>query len=291
MNSVICPLCESTENQYKFLENGYSLLQCNNCELLFIDPYPYRQEDRHLIVQDYTFDDLTISAPKEQYLAEVEFYNEYFEQIANMINGARTLLDVGCGTGRLLELMKKKGVECAGVELNEERALVARSRSRCQIYQVPVEKLHSDKKYDAITLINVLSHIPSLPQLFQSINQLLNENGKVVLVVGEMRCDVEQGDVLGWSIPDHLHFLGMNTIRYISMRFGYNILVHVRKPYSTQLFSKFRFKAPARNLTRTIIKRIIFYTPFAIRFLKHRYDKKSGGRVFTSVVVLEKGII
>jgi SAM-dependent methyltransferase len=252
MSMVICPLCESKDNQKKFVENGYGVLQCRNCELFFIDPYPTNPEARHSKVQEYTFDDIIITGAKDQYAAEVEYYNDSFDSIAKHCWGAKNLLDIGCGTGRLLELLRGSGIIGEGVELNKERATTARSRSGCTIYQVPVEKLHTDKKYDIITMINVLSHIPSLPHFFEAIDRLLSEQGKLVLIAGEMRNDVKQGDIIGWGIPDHMHFLGFTTIQYICKRFGYRILEHERTPYSAAFFSQARFRAPSRNRVKTI---------------------------------------
>lgn len=288
MGMIICPLCESKDNQKRFVENGYSVLRCIHCGLFFIEPYPISPEVRHTVVQDYTFDDITIAGTKEQYAAEVEYYRESFDSIAKHCWGAKSLLDIGCGTGRLLELLRGPGLICEGVELNAERAAVAHLTSGCTIYQVPVERLQTDKKYDIITMVNVLSHIPSLPQLFEALNRLLSEKGKLILVAGEMRDDVERGDVLGWYIPDHLHFLGFATIQYICAKFGYRILDHQRISYSAHLFSKARFKAPGRSRTRNAIKQAILWTPFALRFLRWRYDIQRSGRVMTSLIVLSK---
>ena len=45
-----------------------------------------------------------------------------------LFEGASDVLDVGCGRGEFLELLKEKGISARGVDLNEEMAAVCRER-------------------------------------------------------------------------------------------------------------------------------------------------------------------
>ena len=45
-----------------------------------------------------------------------------------LFEGASDVLDVGCGRGEFLELLKEKGISARGIELNEEMAAVCRER-------------------------------------------------------------------------------------------------------------------------------------------------------------------
>ena len=114
-----------------------------------------------------------------RHLPSIEaFYAEHLTSIQPHCVGAKSLLEVGCGTGRLLELMRDTGLDCEGVELDPERAETARLRSGCKIHTAPVEELRTEKTYDVITMINVLSHIPSLPGLVAAIGRLLSGRGR-----------------------------------------------------------------------------------------------------------------
>jgi SAM-dependent methyltransferase len=224
----------------------------------------------------------------DRYAAEVAFFDENFDSIFRHCDGAESLLEVGCGTGRLLELMCDAGLRAEGVELDPGRAEAARARTGCNVYVAPVEEMRTEKTYDVITLINVLSHIPSLPDLFHALARLLNDQGKLIILAGEMRGDVERGDAVHWAIPIHMHFLGLSTIDYVCRKFGFRIIHRERRAYSESLFSEARFKAPGRSRIRNLIKGIVLRIPLALNILRWNYERKRGGRVFSSLIVLAK---
>jgi SAM-dependent methyltransferase len=286
--STRCPLCESQNYVKRFVENGYSVLRCNTCELLFIDPYPSETDVRDSVTSEQGAEEHRAATLQDRYAAEVAFYDENFDSIIRHCAGAKNVLEVGCGTGRLLELMRDAGLQVEGVELDPSRAEAARTRSGCMVHVTPVEDLRIERKYDVITLINVLSHIPSLKGLFGAVKRLLSDRGKLIIIAGEMRGDVERGDAVHWALPIHMHFLGFSTIEHICSQFGLRIVHRERTPYSKSLFSEARFKAPGRSRMRNLIKGILLRLPFALRFLRWNYDRKRGGRVYTSLIVLAK---
>jgi SAM-dependent methyltransferase len=285
-----CPLCGSTEHEERFVEGEHRVLHCRTCALLFIDPYPSEADVRESVTSDHDPTADHTAALKDRYAGEVAFYDENFGAIFKHSSGARSLLEVGCGTGRLLELMCKAGINAEGVELDPGRAEAARARSGCTVHVTPVEDLRTDEQYDVITLINVLSHIPSLTKLFDAVRRLLSDRGKLIIMAGEMRGDVERGDAMHWAIPIHMHFLGLSTIEYICAEYGFRILHRERTPYAMSIFSEARFKAPGRSRMRNLIKAVVLRLPFALRFLRRNYERKRGGRVFTSLIVLGKEI-
>lgn len=287
MQIPVCPLCKSENSEVRFSEKPYDLNFCNTCELFFIHPYPSDIDQQHDRVRDYSYEEIEIINPESKYLSEIQFYRRYFPLIDQECNGAASILDVGCGSGRLLELLRKyPDLIKIGIELNSSRAEMARKIAGCEILQVPIESFSIEKQFDVITMINVLSHIPFFDSLFSSIRSLMAENGKLILKVSEMSKDVKKGAMYDWAIPDHLQFLGLNTVNYICDKYGFKILKHYRIPFSDDLFSKERFVAPGRNATRNTFKKVVLYTPYALSLLKRFYNISHGNTIFSSLIVL-----
>jgi len=151
-----------------------------------------------------------------------------------------------------------------GIELNRKRAKFARTVAQCEIFEVPIEELDCTRRFDVITLMNVLSHIPDIRQLFEKLRGLLAERGKVILKTGEMKRDVKRSAIFDWEFPDHLHFLGWRTLEYISAEHGLQIRKHLRTSLSSERFASTTWKMKGRSSVRNTIKGVVARLPFAL---------------------------
>ncbi|MCF7954997.1 MAG: class I SAM-dependent methyltransferase [Phycisphaerae bacterium] len=289
MNKKSCPLCSSITGHKLFSTNGYDLLRCDECELTFIHPFPGDEDQRIEGVSNNSLEDITVIDPEKYSVARQVYYQELFPLVEPSFKNASTLLDIGCGTGHLLKLAGQKyAMKCTGIELNSARAKYARDNTGFEVFQVPVEKFQSDQKFDVITLIDVLSHIPSFEKLFKSVSGLLARDGKFVIKTGEVAGDVKRGSVFDWEVPDHVHFLGLKTINVIAKKYGFTIASHHRVAHADELYTRARFLTKGRSKARDLIKLILAYTPFALAAMKKNYIKKNGKSVYSSVIVLSK---
>lgn len=287
MLDAVCPLCYSRNYERRFSEKGYDLLVCQECELLYINPYPTDIDTRRTMVAEHSFEEIEILDANKHYLAEKQYYQSYWPFFEHECCDAKSILDVGCGTGHLLEkLIKFPDLVRVGIELNSDRASLARKNSKCEIHQVPIEVFSCSRKFDVITIMNVLSHIPSFSELLTSVKSLMSEKGKLILKVGEFSKDVEKGDVFGWGIPDHMHFLGTKTINVICEKYDFDIIRHDRIPLSDEIFTRERFETRGRSRVRNAIKMIIARMPFALSQMKAFYDLRHKDKVFSSLFVL-----
>ena len=221
---------------------------------------------------------------KNYYAAEVGFYRDYFGPISEQVNGASSFLDVGCGTGRLLELFVGRNLYRAGIELNHSRAEFARSVAKCEIFEQPIEEF-SGQRFDAIGLINVLSHIPSLAGLFVKLKSLLSDHGKLIIKTGELQSHVKKAALHDWGIPDHLQFLGADTAAFIAQNYGLHLQICKRIPLSEEIFSLDTWTAKGRNPLRNAVKSAAVHLPGALRVMRSCYEFIHHESVMSSFLV------
>ena len=292
MSKIIkCPLCGCLDYRNMFSVNGYNLNRCMFCDLSYIDPYPESKQKRFHAVSQNRLDDITVIGAQEYYLARQIYFKNLFPLIEPSLQGASSLLDIGCGAGQLLELVSEKyNITCTGLELSASRSAFARKQTGCEILEAPIEEAGICQKFDVITLIDVFSHVYSIDKMFKTVIELLNDGGKFVIKTGEITDDVSVGSVFDWEVPDHLHFMGMKTIDIIAQRYGFKVASHSRVAHVDELYTKDRFLTKGRSGFRNTIKWILAYTPYSIPMMKKRYINKYGKNVFSSTIVLTKEV-
>ncbi len=107
------------------------------------------------------------------------------------LGSGKTLLDCGCGTGRLIELLKKRlpGLQCTGLESDQILVEAGRSRmtecgfSDVVILQGTAEIPGLDNgSFDFIVLRMVLEHVPDPAAALRSLNRLLRPQGRLIVI-------------------------------------------------------------------------------------------------------------
>lgn len=95
------------------------------------------------------------------------------------------VLDIGCGGGLFLSLLKEQGVEVIGIELSDSRAQYAKSKHGLEIHKRPIESDYWQKGYanlfDAVTLWDVIEHVNYPIQTLQSAAKVLKQGGLLLI--------------------------------------------------------------------------------------------------------------
>jgi len=255
--------------------------------LFFVDPYPTELQQRER-VSSATNSQIEILDCARRYSGERLYYDRHFDSIAEECAGAASLLDVGCGTGHLIErLGKTRNLYCAGIELNPQAADFARRVSGCEIFETPIEEFRAGRKFDVITMINLFSHVPAFDAMFAAVRAALRPGGKLILRTSEMAGNVARWNQLHWGIPDDLHFLGLRTLDFICAKYGFSIARHVRTPFEDELFRPSRWRQMGRNPAVNLVKRAGLHLPGFLPAMQRAYAAVLGKRLYVSFIVLK----
>jgi len=109
--------------------------------------------------------------------------------ILRSVQDGQSALDVGCGNGRLLEAMTIMNIEYLGID--QSRELIALAQRNYPTYSFGVGDILSihnvtEKKYDWVTSIAVLHHIPGEEHRLKALRELkerMNDDGRIILTV------------------------------------------------------------------------------------------------------------
>jgi SAM-dependent methyltransferase len=96
----------------------------------------------------------------------------------------RTLLDIGSHAGRFLHMAVQAGWGADGTEINARTAAVAAERSGATVHRVRAECVTDlGKRFDAVTLTDVLEHIPEPVHLLETARAVLAPRGWIAVKV------------------------------------------------------------------------------------------------------------
>jgi SAM-dependent methyltransferase len=108
------------------------------------------------------------------------FYGKYADMLRPVVAGAR-VLDVGCGTGQVVERIQGAGFEAYGVDVSEPNIARARRVSeRCQLYdgrRLPFPDGH----FASAGALNVLEHVDEPEAFIGELARVVAPGGKLVL--------------------------------------------------------------------------------------------------------------
>jgi ubiquinone/menaquinone biosynthesis C-methylase UbiE len=93
------------------------------------------------------------------------------------------ILDIGCFTGDFMEILRKKGANVYGVEIQEEAAKIARKRFKNKIINKDITDLSSFSKnsFDCITMLGLVEHVKDPKKLIEIAEKILKPEGTLMI--------------------------------------------------------------------------------------------------------------
>jgi len=119
------------------------------------------------------------------------------------------LLDVGCGAGGYLDLMRALGwVRVVGVDISARGVATARDALGIDARQGELSEIgFADETFDAVSLSHTLEHVADPVALLQEVRRVLRPGGRVAILVPNVRSMLSRmlsPYWLGLETPRHL---------------------------------------------------------------------------------------
>jgi SAM-dependent methyltransferase len=96
----------------------------------------------------------------------------------------RTLLDLGAHVGKLIHMAAKAGWRAEGVELNPRTSAYAARATGLPVHRADLRDLQAEgRRYGAVTLVDVLEHIPEPVGALRAVHGVLDDGGWVAVKV------------------------------------------------------------------------------------------------------------
>lgn len=215
LQAVSCDLCGSGRDQTLFTlpdlmqrtsAHEYRIARCRVCDLIYLNPRPFVWDIGSLYPE--TYEPFTRSSPGAD--ARNWLHRRTVAELDHLVSAPQMVLDVGCGTGELLEQVRTSGnPNVKGIEPSPAAARIAREQRGLPVYNGMLEHAgYPAESVDTVLLSHVLEHLPSPKKTMQEIDRILKPGGAVIIWVpnaASLAAKVLGRYWMGWDVPRHLY--------------------------------------------------------------------------------------
>jgi len=242
---VVCGCGRSTlffresDRLYGTTTKCFAVVRCAECGLARLDPQPPAEELRLYYPDTYWF------APEEDAAGRLEEWyrrlvlRDHVQFVARAWRhggaapaGPGLLLDVGCGGGLFLGMMRERGFRVVGLDSSPAAASVAWRRQQASAVAADLARAPFRKhSFAGITMFHVLEHLYDPRAYLSAARDLLAPEGRLVVQVPNAAS--WQSRLLGrrWSgmdVPRHLFDYGDQHLERLLGSCGFEV---VRRKY------------------------------------------------------------
>lgn len=189
----------------------------------------------------------------------------------------RTLLDLGAHVGRLLRIARDAGWKAEGVELNPQTVAFASNATGLVVHRADAGVLaDAGRRYDAVTFIDVLEHIPDPVPVLRAARRVIAgggwiavkvPNGPVQLRKEEFRARVSSG--YRATVADnlvHVNHFSPRTLALALANAGFaDVSVHPAPPEIVQRGDAAALPQLLNNVVRRAVYGAARIVPGAVR--------------------------
>lgn len=137
------------------------------------------EENLNITSKEVDYIERNLQSNIERFIKQRNVLGEYVD-MQNI-----SLLDIGCGGGLFLNLIKESGGRVIGAELNNSRAYYASNKYGLEIIKKPVEDKYWIENYkegfDVVTLWDVIEHVNYPYKTLKSSKELLKVGGLIAI--------------------------------------------------------------------------------------------------------------
>jgi len=210
-----------------FLGRQFVVCECNGCNTQRILPKAlYEQSSAQVLYNEYDMPDYA-DAHQERF---IESMLKRFQETQIRLSPGEKILDVGCGSGVLLEsICGQFGCAGTGIDVDQRRIAKARARSKhanfkCELF----DGAKIEEKCNAIFSIAVIEHVVDPPSLLKQFHSALTDDGSLFLLTPNAR-SLNYWLLRSWwrellSLGEHIYLFTPESLELCANQAGFQLV-------------------------------------------------------------------
>jgi SAM-dependent methyltransferase len=232
-----CPACGSGRFAEKFSLYGFKYARCRACRFMFVNPRLNDQGSRDFY-----------NSPFYNALLETEYYvvkhgrDRYYssstenhalrdalvETIREIASPQSTVLDMGCGGGALLDLLRTEhGFEkVAGIDLNRRAATFARDVRNLDVVCGDAKTALAERKFEVVLSVETIEHMNDIDAYVRAARGVMTPNALLLITTprNDRIADLLFGKLAdSYMAPNHINFFDEKNLGAVLRRNGLTV--------------------------------------------------------------------
>jgi len=245
-----CIVCENIKSRDLYISQDrilgisgkFQIKQCLSCGLLFIDPQPsiktlmkYYASDKYFAysesgklgpfttIREYIIRNFY---RKSIIVKVVAFFVQNSFGMPTYIKNGK-VLDIGCGVGDILLLLKKIGFKVYGLEIDKKAVSIARKKGLdVRLGTFKATEGYGNNYFDTIRLYHVIEHLNDPVECLRIARRKLRVGGELIMSTPNVRCLSRFIFGRYWSSldsPRHLFIFSPQSLSFLARKEGFHV--------------------------------------------------------------------
>jgi SAM-dependent methyltransferase len=228
-------LFRASDRLYRTSAKEFDVVRCGACGLMRLEPQPNAEELPKYYPSGYWFasEESATGRLEEGYRRLVlRDHVRFVEGALRSVGGRGPLLDLGCGGGLFLGMMRERGFGVVGLDFSREAAHVAWERQQVPAVCGSFDRAPFEEgSLACITMFHLLEHVPDPRGVLVTAYKLLRASGRLVVQVpnaASWQCRLLGRSWNGMDVPRHLYDFRDLDLEKLLIACGFEV---VRRKY------------------------------------------------------------
>jgi 2-polyprenyl-3-methyl-5-hydroxy-6-metoxy-1,4-benzoquinol methylase len=200
----------------------FGLARCNRCGLLYLKPVPVANDVKRSYSEEYYIPN-TFGK-----LASVTYLTLRAKRIIRLMKQkANTSLDIGCGEGSFMSILRRFGLSAVGIDISSAAVRLA-SQKKLMVLCCSLQECQFEAaSFEVVTLWHVLEHLEKPLNDLRKIRRLIRNGGILGIAVpnsNSLQFKIFRENWIHLDIPRHIYHFSPETLRAITAKSGFRLV-------------------------------------------------------------------
>ena len=227
LECVNCILCGNEHAGLRCIKEGYRLVRCSSCGLVYVNPRPRPETS----VEMYNMNHIS---PFDYYVEHRAEDSRTFAKrlilVEQCVQPGR-LLDVGCAVGTMLEVAQSRGWQAQGIDINRRSVEYSKKERGLNAEVGTISDVNASGCFDAVVMNDVLEHLHDPMAAMRRVHSLLAEGGIVFIATPDIGSPLARITGRRWlhlKPDEHIYYFSRRTITKLLEQAGFSSVVRIK---------------------------------------------------------------